>query len=362
MSTVEWKTLGEVCDIGTGNNNREDAIIDGHYPFFVRSKEVFRINKYLFDEEAVIIPGEGGIGDIFHYINGKYGLHQRAYRIHPKASKYNCKYIYYYLAANFKQYIIQKSVSATVTSIRKPMLEGFSICVPSLEVQQAIVNQLDTFTTLISRLESELELRQKQYEHYRDVLLNFEDDEEVEWKTLGDIGDVAMCKRIFKEQTQDKGEIPFYKIGTFGKTADAFISRELYEEFKSKYNFPKKGDILMSASGSIGRTVVYDGSDAYYQDSNIVWINNDESKVSNKFLRLIYSITKWNVDDGGVIARLYNKNIKATAIPIPSKQRQQQIVSQLDTFEQLIAALKREIALRRKQYEYYREKLLTFDE
>lgn len=227
--------------------------------------------------------------------------------------------------------------------------------------QQAIVNQLDTFTSLISRLESELELRQKQYEHYREELLSFEGDEEVEWKTLGDIGDVAMCKRIFKEQTQPQGEIPFYKIGTFGKTADAFISRELYEDFRSKYKYPKIGDILMSASGSIGRTVVYDGSDAYYQDSNIVWIENDESIVSNKFLRLIYSITKWNVDNGGVIARLYNKNIRSTIIPIPRKNRQQQIVDKLDMFEQLIAALKREIALRKKQYTYYREKLLTFE-
>lgn len=171
---VEWKKLGEICDIGTGNNNREDAITDGLYPFFVRSKEVFRINKYLFDEEAVIIPGEGGIGDIFHYVSGKYGLHQRAYRIHPKACIYNCKYIYYYLAANFKQYIVQKSVSATVTSIRKPMLEDFCICIPSPELQQYIVDKLDTFTTLISKLESEITLRRKQYDYYREKLLTFE--------------------------------------------------------------------------------------------------------------------------------------------------------------------------------------------
>ena len=170
-----------------------------------------------------------------------------------------------------------------------------------------------------------------------------------------------MCKRIFKDQTHEHGEIPFYKIGTFGKTADSFISKELYLEYKSKYSFPKKGAILISASGSIGRTVVYNGEDAYFQDSNIVWIDNDESVVLNAYLKLIYSITKWVIDDGGVISRLYNKNLKATIIPIPSKHRQQQIVSQLDTFEQLIAALKREIALRRKQYDYYREKLLTFE-
>ena len=80
-----------------------------------------------------------------------------------------------------------------------------------------------------------------------------------------------MNKRIFKEQTTTKGDIPFYKIGTFGSDADSFISRDLFEEYKNKYPYPNIGDILISASGSIGRTVVYNGEDAYYQDSNIVW-------------------------------------------------------------------------------------------
>ncbi len=78
-----------------------------------------------------------------------------------------------------------------------------------------------------------------------------------EQRKLGEIGSVSMCRRIFKEQTSENGEIPFYKIGTFGGEADAFISRELFEEYKAKYQYPKKGDILISASGSIGRTVVF---------------------------------------------------------------------------------------------------------
>lgn len=99
---VEWKKLGELCDIGTGSNNREDACDSGLYPFFVRSQEVLRINSYLYDEEAILIPGEGGIGDIFHYIKGKYGLHQRTYRVHPTSNKIGGRYLYYYLFANFK--------------------------------------------------------------------------------------------------------------------------------------------------------------------------------------------------------------------------------------------------------------------
>ena len=111
-----------------------------------------------------------------------------------------------------------------------------------------------------------------------------------EWKQirLGEIGKVSMCKRILKEQTSVSGDIPFFKIGTFGKQADAYIDSDLYEDYKKRYSFPNKGDILISAAGTIGRTVVYDGMPAYFQDSNIVWIANDEKTVTNPFLYLCY--------------------------------------------------------------------------
>ena len=87
---------------------------------------------------------------------------------------------------------------------------------------------------------------------------------------MGEIGKIRSCKRIYRDQTSNKGEIPFYKIGTFGKKADSFISQKLYEEYKEKFSFPQIGDILISASGTLGRTVVYNGENAYFQDSNIV--------------------------------------------------------------------------------------------
>ena len=92
-----------------------------------------------------------------------------------------------------------------------------------------------------------------------------------EQRKLGDVGSVAMNRRIFKEQTTLNGDVPFYKIGTFGGVADAFISEQLFEEYKAKYPYPKVGDILVSASGSIGRFVEYKGEKAYFQDSNIIW-------------------------------------------------------------------------------------------
>ena len=123
-----------------------------------------------------------------------------------------------------------------------------------------------------------------------------------EQRKFGDVGSVAMCKRIFKEQTSDEGEVPFYKIGTFGGEPDAFISRKLFDEYKTKYPYPHKGDILISASGSIGRTIEFTGKDEYFQDSNIVWLKH-ENEIDNNFLKVLYSIVEWSCE------RLYYQEI-----------------------------------------------------
>lgn len=175
-----------------------------------------------------------------------------------------------------------------------------------------------------------------------------------------------MCKRILKNQTSTTGDIPFYKIGTFGKTADAFISRALFEDYKTNFPFPKKGAILISAAGTIGRSVIYDGKPAYYQDSNIVWIDNDESIALNKWLFYCYQMSPWHISTGGTIARLYNDNIANAEIPLPPLDMQERITSVLDKFNalctDLASGLPAEIEARKKQYEYYRDKLLTFKE
>ncbi|OCG76305.1 hypothetical protein A9G42_08215 [Gilliamella sp. Nev6-6] len=147
-----------------------------------------------------------------------------------------------------------------------------------------------------------------------------------EWQRyeLGQLGCVAMNRRIFKEQTTNSGEIPFYKIGTFGGEPDAFISREIFEKYKAIYPYPKIGDILISASGSIGKTIEYEGKDEYFQDSNIVWLNHDE-RLINSFLKQFYKIVNWQGIEGSTIKRLYNKNILLTEIILPSAKEQTQI-------------------------------------
>lgn len=179
-----------------------------------------------------------------------------------------------------------------------------------------------------------------------------------EQRKLGDIGSVAMCRRIFKHQTSESGEIPFFKIGTFGGEPDAFITRELFEEFKAKYPYPDKGDILISASGSIGRTVEFTGGNEYFQDSNIVWLKHDKS-IINPFLRHLYSVVEWAGIEGSTIKRLYNDNILKTEVMLPSVQEQTKIAEMLDGIDSLITLHQRKLEELQKSKKALMQLLLT---
>lgn len=161
-----------------------------------------------------------------------------------------------------------------------------------------------------------------------------------EQHTLGDFGSVAMNKRIFKNQTTDKGDVPFFKISTFGKKADSFISNNLFEKYKEKYPYPQKGDLLISASGSIGRIVEYKGQKAYYQDSNIVWLNHNK-ELLNIYLKAYYQIIHWHGIEGSTIKRLYNKNILATSIFVPDKKEQYELGKLIKKAEKIISLQQR---------------------
>ena len=154
---------------------------------------------------------------------------------------------------------------------------------------------------------------------------------------LGEIGRISMCKRILKSQTNEFSGIPFYKISTFGGTPTVYIDEKVYHEYKEKYSYPKKGDILISAAGTIGKTVIFDGEDSYFQDSNIVWIENDESKVTNQFLYYFLQTNPFITTNGSTIKRLYNDNLRDTTIPnVPSIQQQNKITDILGTLDKKI--------------------------
>lgn len=169
--------LGDIATIGTGKHDTKDAIVDGEYIFYARGREPLRLNTFDFDETAIITAGDGvGVGKVFHFARGKYALHQRAYRVVPKEGV-NARFVYHYLMSDFARYLERTSVHASVTSLRRPMFLNYPLLLPSIEEQNRIVAILDKFDTLTNSitegLPREIELRQKQYEYYRDLLLSF---------------------------------------------------------------------------------------------------------------------------------------------------------------------------------------------
>ena len=364
---VEFRELGEIADIVRGQRvTKAELQNDGKYPVVSGGiKPLGFLNKFNREANTITVAQYGTAGYI-NFIEEKFWANDVCYCIFPKKEISN-KFLLYCLMKN-QEFIYSLRTNAIPAHLPQKLLSEIKLPVPPMEVQREIVRILDSFTLLTAELTAELTARKKQYEFYRDFLLSFDELDKngggCELKMLGDIGEVRMCKRILKEQTSSNGEIPFYKIGTFGKEADAYISKELFDEYRSKYSYPKIGEVLISASGTIGRAVIFNGNDAYFQDSNIVWIENDEGQVLNKYLFYFYQIADWNIAEGGTIKRLYNDNLKKIKIPVPSLQTQQKVVEILDKFDTLVNSitegLPREIELRRKQYEHYRELLLNF--
>ena len=273
----------------------------------------------------------------------------------------NGKYLYYALKSK-EHLLFAKVRKASVPRLAREVVESVEIAFPPRPVQDEIVKALDAMDAVVKALEEERKARFEQFEAMRDKLLKFANGGGYRKITLGDIGRVAMCKRILKQQTSKSGEVPFFKIGTFGRHPDAYISKELFDEYRTKYSYPVKGAILLSAAGTIGRSVVFDGEESYYQDSNIVWLEHDESMVLNRYLYFWYQLNPWKVSKGGTIERLYNDNILQTEIVLPPLSEQKKIVAKLDAFSAVVTALDEEIAARREQFAGWLEKLMEFRE
>lgn len=237
----------------------------------------------------------------------------------------NNDYLYYYLLQN-KNRLEQKAQGSTFLAINSAEVNDFEVSYPAdLSAQRRIAAILASADKVIAATQKTIAKYKQMKQGMMEDLLKPKEG----WKMvkLGEVGKISMCKRVFSFETSTEGEIPFYKIGTFGKDADAFISRQLYEEYKSKFSYPKVGDILISASGTIGRTVVYDGEPAYFQDSNIIWIDNDETIVLNQFLYYLYKTITWNLE-GSTIARLYNDNFNKIVISVPYKNDKPDLAEQ----------------------------------
>lgn len=358
----EWeeKKLGDICEIlnnrrqPISSNNREK----GQYPYYGASGIVDYVKDYIFDERLVLVGEDGakwGSNEKTAFIaEGKYWVNNHAHVLKPIQIN-DVLLINFLVMTDLKPFI----TGAAPPKLTLGKLKTISIPLPrnsqeqeekSKLEQQKIADCLSSLDELIDAEDKKLEslrlhkkvLMQELFPAEGQTLpkLHFpEFGNSPEWKTkkLGQIGDILMCKRIFAQETNDKGGIPFYKIGTLGGKPDAFIAKELFEEYKSKYNYPKKDEVLITCSGTVGKCLAFDGNDSYYQDSNIVWIDNKSLEISNKFLLILLSNTDWTKLNSTTITRIYGSDLRELSFVFPADEKEQQHIADfLSSIDNLI--------------------------
>ena len=385
--------LADIADIGTGSSNTNEAVEDGKYPFFVRSQEPLRKNDFEYDETAIITAGDGvGVGKVYHYIEGRYALHQRAYRIHINTPEVVPKYYFHYMKAKFLPYIQKTMFQGSVASIRRPMLNAFPVPVPPLDVQNRIVNVLDNFEKICSDLKiglpAEIEARQKQYEYYRDKLLTFAEN----GNTILSRAEQSRAEQSRAEQSRALIKLLQYVFGYAVVTLEDIAEncdsmrkpvtsgkREAGEypyygasgivDYVRDYIFD--GDYLLVSED--GANLLARSTPIAFSISGKNWVNNHAHVLkfdryeTRRFVEFyLNSIDLAPYISGGAQPKLNQKNLNRIEIPLPSQERQKYIVDILDRFDaicnDLTSGLPAEIEARQKQYEYYRDKLLTFKE
>ncbi len=314
--------------------------VHGTTPYYGANGIQDYVEGFTHDGEFVLVA-EDGANDLKNYpvkcVNGRIWVNNHAHVLQGKAGISDNSFLAFAISQSDIESLL---VGGSRAKLNAETLMSIEFKLPCLQEQYRIgeyLTQLDHLITLHQRKCVFL------FGFFQAFISMIFTASTFSWeqRKLGEIGSVSMCRRIFKEQTSETGDIPFYKIGTFGADPDAFISRELFEEYKSKYPYPQKGDILISASGSIGRAVEFAGNNEYFQDSNIVWLNHDE-RLSNPFLKCFYSVVKWAGIEGSTIKRLYNDNILNTVICMPSVPEQKRIGLFFENLDNLITLHQRE--------------------
>ena len=382
-NNVKIVPLADIADIGTGSSNTNEGVEEGKYPFYVRSQEPLRKNEYEYDETAIITAGDGvGVGKVFHYVEGKYALHQRAYRIHINTPDVLPRYYFHYMRSAFLPYIQKTMFQGSVASIRRPMLNQFPVPVPALDVQKRLVNVLDNFeaicTDLNIGLPAEIEARQKQYEYYRDLLLTF-----------AETGSMLMTDRQTDRQTELSAiKLIQYVFGyvmlPLGKVANVFRGEYITKKNTKAGSIPvilggqepayyidkhnHDGEIVVVArSGASAGFVSYWNQKIFVTDG--FGYEEKSELITTKFLYYVLKNMESELNAmkrGAGVPHVSGEMLNSIELQIPLLQEQNRITDILDRFDtlcnDLATGLPAEIEARQKQYEYYRDKLLSFKE
>lgn len=329
----------DMCDlVMVGHNEKQNLVVDGDV-LFTQSSET---------------PEEVGMASVWTHKQKVY-LNSFSFGLRIK-NKQNVDPVY--LTYLLRSPVYRKSISIQAQGISRynlssSRLSTLKVKIPALEEQQKIAAFFTALDEKIAVAKLQLEQINKLNLSIAKSLLSgekrcFQSDGSryPDWQKgkLGDAFNVKMCKRIFKEETSEEGDIPFYKIGTFCGEADSYISRETFEYYSKKYSYPQKGDTLISCSGTVGRCVEFDGEPSYFQDSNIVWLEaKDREYIYNKaYLGAVLENLTWNELSSSTIKRIYSKDLLSKEWFIPCLEEQQRI-------SELLQAMKIKISLRMRK-------------
>ncbi|EFY6412149.1 restriction endonuclease subunit S [Shigella sonnei] len=385
---VEWQTLGKVLKRTKGTKitaGQMKALHKDNAPLkiFAGGKTVAFVDfkdipeKDINREPSIIVKSRGIIE--FEYYDKPFSHKNEMWSYHSNNDAISIKYIYYFLKIN-EGYFQKIGGKMQMPQIATPDTDKFEVPIPcpdnpekSLAIQSEIVRILDKFTALTAELTAELNMRKKQYNYYRDQLLSFEDGE-VEWKALGticQIGDGNHSSKYPKANEMIEQGIPFIRgtnmvNGTICNQDMKYISKEKHNELKKGHL--KAFDVLIANRGEVGKVAyVPEGYSGSNLNSQLAWLRANPEIIINRYLFFILcssTIQNKLSGEGGALQQLTIKNIKNIQIPVPSITVQSNIVSFLDKFDSLTNSisegLPREIELRQKQYEYYRDLLFSF--
>ncbi len=373
MSMVEWKKLGDVCEVldsrrkpvSKGKRN------EGVYPYYGANGIQDYVDDYIFDGAYLLMGEDGSVinadkSPVLHWATGKIWVNNHAHVLAENNSSL-LRYLYYILQCTD----VSDIVRGVPPKINQANMRNLLIPIPSLQEQQRIVGILDTFTSSIENLKEQITQRRKQYEYYRDQLLDLEGKAGVEMKNIKDIAltKVGPFGSLLHKKDYIRGGVPLvnpvHMSDGFVHCDDSFtVSSEMAESL-SNYRL-KINDIVFARRGEIGRCAIITDKEKGFLCGTGSLIVRFKEMVDSKYMLFIFlsPYCRRYLEKNAIGGSMLNINcdiVNRMSVPLPPLQEQQRIVSILDTFEASIRNLEEQLAQRQKQYEYYRNKLLTFE-
>ena len=368
---VEWKLLGEVCEIldsqrrpvSKGERNQ------GVYPYYGANGIQDYVDSYIFDGTFLLLGEDGSVinkdkSPVLNWAEGKIWVNNHAH-ILKENKKALLRYLYYSLQC----IDVSDIVRGVPPKINQANMRTIPLPIPSLSEQNRIVGILDTFTSCIENLKKQISERRKQYEYYRDQLLDLEGKEGVEIKIVNEVFDTrnGYTPSTNNPEFWDNGTLPWFKMEDIrdnGRILNDSILHITPKAIKGKGLF-KANSIILATSATIGEHALITVDHLSNQRFTNFYPNKKmEDRINMKYVYYyMFKIDEWckqHVNQGG-FASVDMSGLYGLSFPIPTLEEQSRIVSILDTFEESIQNLEAQLKLREKQYEYYRNKLLTFE-